>query len=169
MYYSSTIYHDNIFDPIEEKKLCYRNSCCSYSIDYHFYFFFFLSSDFERIDKSCKTNYCSSVLIIVKYGDIKLSLESLLDFKTSRSRDIFEINSSKYRSNILDSFDNFFGVLCIKHDRKCIESCKLLKESTFSFHHGKSCFRSNVSKPKYCRAIRNNSNGICFERVVINF
>ena len=143
---SFRITRHKMLNSIELEKLAYCYTCSTCAIKDDLDILFFLSCDFECIDKTSKYDDRSTMLIIMHDRNIELSLESLFDLKTSWSRYIFEIDPSKSISNIFYRRDKFFDILSPDNDRKCIDSCKFLEEDTLPFHDWHRCLVPKISE-----------------------
>ncbi|EKD67370.1 MAG: hypothetical protein ACD_48C00452G0002 [uncultured bacterium] len=108
------------------------------------------------------------MLIIMKNRDVQCFLQSFFNFKTAWCRNIFQIDPSKHGSNTNNRLNNFFCIFCIECNRKCIDISKLFEQKCLSFHHRKTCRRSDISQSQYRRAISHHSDHIVFSCQFIN-
>ena len=102
------------------------------------------------------------MLIIVEYGDIKKFSQACLNLKTTRRRNIFEVNTSIGGSDKLNCTDNLINILGIEADWPCINICKTLKQNCLSLHHGKCSRGADISKAQNRRSVSYYSDGIAF-------
>gem|GEM_PF-3079417 len=89
---------------------------------------------FECVDQTCEYDDRSTMLIIMKYWDSSSFFEFFFDVKTLRRFDVLQINTSESSRNTQYRLDDLVRILSIKHNRHCIDSAKLLKQDTLTFH-----------------------------------
>lgn len=135
---------DEVLYSVEMKELTYSNSCCTCTVEYDLDIFLLFSCHLQCIDESCEDNYGSAMLVIMHHWDIELSLESILDLETPRSRDILEIDPTESIGDIFHCLDEFLCVLSPDDDRECIHSCEFLKQDTLPFHNWHRCLVSEI-------------------------
>ena len=75
------------------------------------------------------------MLVIVHNRHIELSFERIFNIKTLWSSNIFQIYTTKARSNVQNRFNNFVRVLSCENNRKSINVGKLFKQNCLSFHN----------------------------------
>ncbi len=99
------------------------------------------------------------MLIIVKDGNAQV-LQSVFNLKALGRAEVFEIDTTKDRSDVSYRFNDFVSVLGIEADGPRINASKFFKQHGFAFHHWNSSRRTNVSESKYGRPIADNADGL---------
>ena len=125
------------------------------------------SGYFHSINDSGKNYDSSSVLVIMKYRDIKHFFQTFLDFETTRSGDVFQIDTAESGSYIFNSFDDLFSILCVKTDRYSVDTTEFFKKNSLSFHNGHCRKSTDITKTEYGTSVRNNSYSIGFHSISI--
>ena len=64
-------------------------------VDNKLYLIDFLVYNLERVDKSGRYNDCSTVLVIVEYGDVADFLKLFLNLKATGCRDVLEVDTAE--------------------------------------------------------------------------
>ena len=63
----------------------------------------------------------------MKYRDIKHFFQTFLDFETTRSGDVFQIDTAESGSYIFHSLNDLFGVLSVQTDRYGVNISKFFE------------------------------------------
>src|SRR3989338_3875376 len=100
------------------------------------------------------------MLIVMHHGNIQQVMQTLLNVKTPRRRNIFQLNSAKGRRNRDDRFNDLVRILRSKDDGDGINVCEFLKNGRLPFHHWQCRERSDVSQSQHRRSIRDNGHGV---------
>ena len=106
------------------------------------------------------------MLVVVHDGYVALLAQSALYFKTFRRFDVFEVYASESRSHGFYRSDECFGVVGVKFNVECVESCVYFKEKGFSFHHGLCRQRADIAQAEHGRAVGDYGYEIGTSRVV---
>ena len=100
------------------------------------------------------------MLVIVENGDIHPLFQAVLDFKTFRRLDVFQVDATESRFQRGDGFDEFFRVSLIDFNVKHINTGKLLEEHALAFHDRLTGERADIAKTEHGGAVGNNGNQI---------
>ena len=100
--------------------------------------------------------------------NIKKFFQSAFNLKTTRCRDIFQIDTAKCRRNIYHCFNDLFGVLGIQTDRNCVDTAEFFEENRFSFHNRHSGMGSDISETEDSTSVRNYGDRICLYRIFVS-
>ena len=78
--------------------------------------FLFLTDYLQGVDDTGQNDDGSTVLVIMEYGDVQNLLQTFLNFETTGSTDVFQIDSAEAGSQIGHSLDDLFGILGVQTD-----------------------------------------------------
>lgn len=145
-----------------------RYSCCSCAIHNNFAFLNFAICQFTRVNDSCKTNDCSSVLIIMKDRNIHDSFQSPLNIETIGPFDIFKIDPSICSSKQLNRVNKFIDILSLDVQINAIYISKLFHKNCFAFHHRFWSKSPKISKSKNRCSIWYDTYWVWFSCVLVS-
>ena len=87
------------------------------------------------------------MLIIVKDGNAQV-LQSVFNLKALGRAEVFEIDTTKDRSDASYRFNDFGSVLGVNADGPRMNASKFFKQHGIAFHHWNGGRRTNVSGSK---------------------
>ena len=100
------------------------------------------------------------MLIVVENGDIHPLFQAVLDFKTFRCLDVFQVDAAESRFQRSDGFNEFFRIGLIDFNVKHINASKLLEEHALAFHDRLAGERTDIAKTEHGGAVGNDGNQI---------
>ena len=135
--YALRIEHKDILTASSEShiELCTHDSGCASSTYHNLHVLNLLLSYFEGIDKSGRRDDGSAMLVIVHHWDVERFLQTFLDIETLWSLDIFKVDTTEGRSNLLYSFAEFLWVFLINLNIEYIDATVNLEEQSLTFHY----------------------------------
>ena len=89
-----------------------------------------------RINEPRRRDNGRPVLIVMKYRHVQKIAQLLLDDKTLRRANIFEVNPAKCISETFDAFDKGLSVFFFDLNVKTIDIGKAFEENRLPFHNG---------------------------------
>ena len=116
-----------MFETVSQKKFGDCHTGRSGTVYHNAAVFFFLAGHTQTIDDTGQNNDGGSVLVIMKYRDIKHFFQTFLDFETTRSGDVFQIDTAESGSYIFHSLNDLFGVLGVQTDRYSVNISKFFE------------------------------------------
>ena len=101
-----------------------------------------------------------AVLVVVENGDVHPLFQAVLDFKTLRRLDIFQIDAAECRFQRGNRFDEFLRVGLIDLDVEDINTCKLLEKHALAFHDRLARKRADIAETEHGGAVGNHGDEI---------
>jgi hypothetical protein len=122
-------------------------------------------------------NHRRTPLVIVENRDVQHGVKGVLNFKTGRGRDIFQIDTAIHRGDRQDRINHPLGVgfagvfaihaAMIHRDRPAIYVAKRLEENGLSLHDGNARFGPEVAESQNGRAIRDHRHQVFLCRATV--
>ena len=104
-----------------------------------------LINQLGRVYKCGKHYNRSTVLVIMENRNIESLAQPSLNFKATRCRNVFKVNSAKAGSNNFNGANDFVHVLGVEADGPRIDIGKFFEQRRLAFHDRHRCLRTNVS------------------------
>ena len=140
-----SITHNNIFNARSFKHIANTNSSRTSAIHNYLKRRELTTGEISVVNYARERNYSRSPLIIVKYGNIELTIESIFNLEACGRGNIFEINAAILRSERLNHLDNALRIgltlisatltATIKRHGPRIDITKRLKKNSLTFHN----------------------------------
>ena len=146
----------DIPETIGKKKFADGNSGAACAVYNHAAVLPGFARHLQGIDNTSENDDCSSMLVIMKYGDVQEFLQAFLNFKTARGGNVFQVNPSESRSDTHNRLNDLVRILCVQADRKGVDAAEFFEEDSFSLHDRHGSQRADIAKSKDCAAIGNN-------------
>ena len=161
--------HDAVVVPgahrLEQLKT--SDPCSTRAIQHNPHIFYLFAGNVQRVDQPGGTDHSGAVLVIMKDGNIHLFFQTLLDDKTFRRFDVFQINAAKRRTHQLDRINDGFGVFGIQFDVDRIYIREPFEQDRLAFHHRLGGKRTQIAKTQNRRSVRNNRYQVALVCIVI--
>ena len=85
------------------------------------------------------------MLVVVHHRNVQLGFQTLFDFETFRSLNVFQVDTSKCGGNSFDRLNETVGIFLIHLNVKYVDTGENLKKQTFSLHDRLACQRTDVA------------------------
>src|SRR5690625_1005639 len=105
----------------------------------------------------------------MEHRDIRLAAQSRLNFKTSRCRNILQIDSSKNGSHQFDRVDDLIHIVRLECYRERIDAGKIFEKRTFAFHYRQARLRTDIAETEYCGTVDRKSTRLNSSHVAISY
>ena len=103
----------------------------------------------------------------MKHRNIHDLFQGLLDDKTLRCLNVFEVDAAKGRTHELHSIDKFFGVFGVQLNIDRVHICKALKQNRLAFHDRLGAQSPKIAKTQNRCSVRNHRHKVALVGIVI--
>ena len=103
----------------------------------------------------------------MEHGNVKGSLQTLLDFEASGGADILQVDAAEGGGKPGDCLDDLLRILCIQTDGDRIDAAEFLEEDCLSLHDGHGGVRADIPKTQDGASVGNHGHGIGFHGISI--
>ena len=104
----------------------------------------------------------------MEYRNVQNLLQTFLNFETTGSTDVFQIDSAEAGSQIGHSLDDLFGILGVQTDGDSIYITEFFEEDCLAFHNGHGCVGTDVAKTKNRASVGDNGYGVGLHGVFVS-
>ena len=96
----------------------------------------------------------------MKDGNVETGAQTLFDFETFWSLNVFEVDATKCWGDALNEINNLIGCLSIDADRESIYATELFEQKSLAFHYRHGTFRANVAKTENSCSVAHNRHRV---------
>ena len=107
------------------------------------------------------------MLVIVEYRNVADLLESALDLKAARSRDILEVNATERAGDQLNGAYDLVHILGSHTERERIHVSERLEQRALALHNRHAGNRTDIAQTEHRGAVRDDRNQIVAARVLV--
>ena len=108
-----------------------------------------------------------AVLVVVHYGDVERTLQTVFDVEALRGLDVLQIDTAKGRRNALHGLAELLGILFVDFDVEHVDTTVYLEEQTLAFHDGLAAHGTNVAESQHRRAVRDDGHEVALVCVLV--
>ncbi len=101
-----------------------------------------------------------SVLVIVEHGNVHSLAQLLLDIKTFRRFNVFEVDAAKGRLQRGHHVDEFVRVQLIHFNIKHVDTGEFLEQHALAFHYRFTGQRPDIAQPQHRSAVGDHRHQI---------
>ena len=109
------------------------------------------------------------MLVIVHHRDVEGLLQALFDVEALRRLDIFKVDTTESRCNLLNGFAEFLRIFLVDFDVEYIHATINLEQQSFTFHYWLTAHSADVAESEHSSAITNHSYQVTLVCVLVNF
>ena len=108
------------------------------------------------------------MLVVVHDGDVQRSLQSFFNGKAFWSLDVFEVDTSEGRRNLLYRFAELVGVFLVHLDVEDVDAAIDFEKQSLALHHGLSAHGADVAQSEHGSTVGDDGNQITLVGVFVN-
>ncbi len=126
------------------------------------------ADQFEGIEQGGGADDGRAVLVVVHDGDVQFFFQPLLDFKTFRRGNIFQVDTAKSGLENFDRAHEFVHVFGVEFQVETVNIGVNLEQEAFPLHHRFAGFGADVAQAQHGRAVGDDGHEVALGGVFIH-
>ena len=154
-----------MLDAEEHQELGNGDSSCAAAVDDHLDLIHLAAGQTAGVEQSRTAADSGAVLIVVEYRNVADLLESALDLKAARSRDVLQIDAAERAGDELDGADDLVHILGGHAERERVHVSERLEQRALALHNRHAGNRTDIAQTEHRGAVRDDRNQIVAARI----
>ena len=123
--------------------------------------------EFQGVSESGQNHHGSTVLVVVKYWNIKAFPQFLLDLKTPGRGNVFQVDAAESRGDVFHQTDHQIRFLGADADGKGLHAAEGLEQDGLAFHDRQGGPGADIPQTQDGAAVGDDGHQVVFAGVVI--
>ena len=126
---------DDVADTETEQQLGHGNTGGAGAVDRHPQFFHATATDLAAVDQRGGDDDGGAMLVVMEDGHVEGLTQLALDLEAAGRADVFEVDATEIRGDVLDDADDLVDVARGETDRERLDAGQGLQQNCLALHH----------------------------------